>query len=111
MPGFAVDPGMRACTISGARKRPRRSTGIAGVDGDLNHRDASGVRGPPQAEQQRPRPRVPSKAFDVEPARVGLSLADGGERRHVAQQPVAKSGHHFGSQVTVGSVAHSHQPV
>ena len=55
--------------------------------------------------------RVPRKAFDVQPARVRFSLAGCGERRHVAQQPVAESVHRFCVQVAVGCVANAHQSV
>ena len=71
----------------------------------------SGFCRPPQAEQERSRPRIPRKAFDVQPARIRFSVAGCGERRHVAQQPVAESVHRFRVQVAVGGVANAHQSV
>ena len=85
MPCFALDLWYAGAHDRRRLKRARGPRGNARVDGDPNHRDASGVRGPPQAEQERPRMRVPGKAFDVQPACVRFSLAGCGERRHVAQ--------------------------
>ena len=111
MPCFAVDRGVPDAHDRRRPKRLCRPRGNACIDGDPNHRDAAGVRGPPQAEQERPRTRVPGKAFDVQPASVRFQLAGCGERRHVAQYPVAESVHRFSAQVTVGRVANAHQSV
>ena len=73
-PASRVHPGTRARTIDGAPSDPVVH-GAAPASTGTRITVVLPGRGTPLAEQQRPRTRVPGKAFDVQPARVRFSLA------------------------------------
>ena len=85
MPCFAVDRGMRARTIDGASSAPVVHGATPASTGTRITVMLPGSAGPRWPNRSVRRTRVPGKAFDVQPARVGFSLAGCGERRHVAQ--------------------------